>query len=73
MNPNKPNPVANVRIPETYIATISPTTPTTSVIGSTIPHTLRGGGIGATIGDSRAILPPPVCGGRTTSPGRTNG
>jgi hypothetical protein len=32
---------------------------------------LRGGGTGATIGASSLIFPPPVCGARTGSPGRT--
>jgi hypothetical protein len=52
---------------------MNPTTPTTSVIGSTMPHMLRGGGIGATIGGSTEILPPPVAGGRARSPGRVKG
>jgi hypothetical protein len=38
-----------------------------------MPHTLRGGGMGAAIGGSTAIFPPPVAGGRPGSPGRTNG
>jgi len=52
---------------------MNPTTPTTRVIGSTIAHTLRCGGIGALIGGSTAILPPPVPGGATGSPGGTKG
>ena len=43
---------------------MKPTTPTISVIGNTMPQMLRGGGIGAAIGGSTAILPPPVAGGR---------
>ena len=73
MTPKMPKPVAKLRIPETYIATMKPTTPTISVIGSTMPQMLRGGGMGAAIGGSTAILPPGVAGGRTGSPGRTKG
>ena len=46
MNPNMPTPPAAERIPEAYIATISPSTPNTSATGNTIDHTLRGGGTG---------------------------
>ncbi len=73
ITPKMPNPPAKLRMPVTYIAMMKPTTPTTSVIGSTMPHTLRGGGMGAAIGGSTAILPPAVAGGRTGSPGRTKG
>ena len=72
MIPKMPKPDAKLRIPDMYIATINPITPTIRTIGSTIPHTLRGGGIGAGIGGSIAILPPAVAGGRAIGPGRLN-
>src|SRR5215813_5781273 len=55
-----------------YIAAMNPTTPTTSPIGKTMPQMLRGGGTGAEIGASTAILPPPVSGAGSRG-GGTNG
>ena len=69
--PNRPKPPASWRAPDTYMTTISPTTPQTRPTGSTTPQILRGGGIGATIAASSFTLPPPVWGGCSGSPGRT--
>ena len=63
------NPLASDRWPDTYIATMNPTTPTMRPIGNTIPQMLRGGGTGAAIGGSTAILPPPASGGGTRGGG----